>query len=253
MPTSQNPPPSASDPINILVVDDQSGIRLTLKGILGKRGYKVTIAESGEQAIEEVRKQHFQLILMDIKMPGISGVDAFIQIKEISPDTTVILMTAYAMETEIRRAIQEGAYTVIYKPFDMEKVLSLIGECLEKKTLVMVVDDRVEDRNLIRTILEAKGYRVVEAQSGEDCVQKVLERRFHVVLLDVKLPGMDGVETLKQVKKTRPDTVVIIVSALTGQELLEEAMKSGSFAYLRKPFVVDDLLGALQKGLGSLK
>src|SRR5579859_476673 len=97
-------PLNPKEPVSILVVDDQSGIRLTLKGILGKRGYKVAIAESGEQAIEAVRKEHFQLILMDIKMPGISGVDAFIQIKEIAPDTTVILMTAYAMEAEIRRA-----------------------------------------------------------------------------------------------------------------------------------------------------
>src|SRR5271169_3029211 len=158
MKMNPNQPSDTKEPINILVVDDQSGIRMTLKGILGKRGYKVAIAESGEQAVAAVRKEHFHLILMDIKMPGISGVDAFIQIKEISPDTTVILMTAYAMEAEIRRAIHEGAYTVIYKPFDMEKVLALIGECMEDKTLVMVVDDRVEDRNLIRAVLEKKGY-----------------------------------------------------------------------------------------------
>jgi CheY-like chemotaxis protein len=235
---------------NILIVDDQSGIRMTLKRILEKRGYQISVAESGEEALEAVRKQRFQLVLMDIRMQGMTGVDAFIQIKQISPKTVVILMTAYAVEEEIRRAIREGAHAVIYKPFDMEKLLALIAECLDGKSLVLVVDDRLEDRRIIRSILEDRGYKVVESHSGEDCVQKIVEHRFQIVILDIRLPGIDGMETLRQIRGMRPGTAVMIVTAYPNEEELIEAMKGGSLAYLRKPFDVTELLSMLNKHLG---
>ena len=243
----ETPPP----PVNILVVDDQAGIRLTLKGILSKKGYNVVVADSGLQAIAEARKTKFSLVFMDIKMPGISGVDAFIKIKEISPGTSVILMTAYAMEDEIRRAIREGAYTIVYKPFDMEKILTLIAECLGTRALVLVVDDRIEDRSLLRTIMESKGYAVVTAESGEDCLRMILEKRFQVILLDIRLPGIDGLVTLREIKKTRPDTTVIMLTAMDNEELVKEAMANGSFAFMRKPFEIKELLSIVQKSLQS--
>ena len=234
-----------------MVVDDQAGIRLTLKGILSKKGYNVVVADSGLQAIAEARKTKFSLVFMDIKMPGISGVDAFIKIKEISPGTSVILMTAYAMEDEIRRAIREGAYTIVYKPFDMEKILTLIAECLGTRALVLVVDDRIEDRSLLRTIMESKGYAVVTAESGEDCLRMILEKRFQVILLDIRLPGIDGLVTLREIKKTRPDTTVIMLTAMDNEELVKEAMANGSFAFMRKPFEIKELLSIVQKSLQS--
>jgi two-component system, NtrC family, response regulator HydG len=228
--------------VRILVVDDQPGMRLTLKGILKKKGYEVAIAEDGLQAVEMARKTEYRVIFMDIKMPGISGVEAFVRIKQFSPKATVIMMTAFAMEDEIKRAIQEGAYAVLYKPLDIEKILRVVSESLEKQTLILLVDDRVEDRNLFRVILEKRGYSVTEVESGEECIKLIKEKRFQVILLDIKLPGIDGVETLKEIKSVRPDVAVIMVTAYSENELVEQAMQGGSLAFLKKPLDIQKLI-----------
>ena len=89
---------SDQEKIKILVVDDQAGMRLTMKGILTRRGYDVTVAEDGAKALEAVKSMKFRIIFMDIKMPGMSGVDTFVKIKEINPKATVIMMTAFALD-----------------------------------------------------------------------------------------------------------------------------------------------------------
>jgi len=117
---------------NILVVDDLRNIRLTLSGILEDRGYNVVTAEDGYQAIEAIRETHFNVILMDIKMPGINGVDTYIEVKKIDPKAVVIMMTAYSLEDLVKRAVSEGVYTCIYKPFDIDKVIALVEDAIEE-------------------------------------------------------------------------------------------------------------------------
>lgn len=232
-------------PIKVMVVDDQLGMRATLGGILKRKGYEVTMAEDGYKAIEEVKKDFYRIIFMDIKMPGINGVETFIQIKSLSPQTTVIMMTAFAMEELIKKAIQEGAYSVLYKPLDMEKVFSIVETCLESKTLILMVDDQLEHRATLKGILERKGYSVVEAHNGYECLEQVKERKFNVIILDIKLPGMDGVETLKQVKAIRPDVSVLMVTGYSVQNLVEDAMQSGAYACLHKPFDVEKIMNTI--------
>ena len=117
---------------NILVVDDLMNIRLTLGGILEDKGYNVVTAEDGYQAIEAIRETHFDVIFMDIKMPGINGVDTFREVKKIDPKAMVIMMTAYSVEDLIKKAISEGVYTCIYKPFDIEKVIALVEDAVKE-------------------------------------------------------------------------------------------------------------------------
>jgi len=112
--------------IKVLVVDDLRSIRLTLGGILEDEGYNVVLAENGYQAIEAAKQTTFDLIFMDIKMPGINGVQTFREIKKINPEAVVIMMTAYSVEDLVREALGEGAYAVVYKPFDIEKIVSII-------------------------------------------------------------------------------------------------------------------------------
>lgn len=238
-----------NETIKILVVDDQAGMRLTLKGILSRKGYQVTVAESGEEALDAVRRTDFRVIFMDIKMPGMSGVETFIKIKEVRPKSTVIMMTAYAVEDEIKRAIREGAYAVVYKPFDMEKILGIVDECLGQQTLVLVVDDFLEHRDMLRHVLEKKGHKVVVAESGEECLRQVKERRFQIVLMDIKLPGMDGVETMKQIKEIRPDVSVVMLTGYSVEDMVKEAIENGSLACLHKPIDVEKLFLLVEKSL----
>jgi len=115
---------------NILVVDDLKGMRVTLGGILEDEGHNVVLAENGYQAIEAAKQTSFDLIFMDIKMPGINGVQTFREVKKINPQAAVIMMAAYSVEYLVREALEEGAYAVVYKPFDIENILSIIESAL---------------------------------------------------------------------------------------------------------------------------
>lgn len=115
---------------NVLVVDDLKSIRLTLGGILEDEGYDVVLAEDGYKAIEAAKQTTFDLVFMDIKMPGINGVQTFREIKKINPEAVVIMMTAYSVESLVRQALGEGAYGVVYKPFDIDEIVSIVDSAL---------------------------------------------------------------------------------------------------------------------------
>jgi DNA-binding NtrC family response regulator len=115
----------------ILVVDDEEGMREFLTYMLEGESYEVSTATSGLEALEKVRHQEFALVLADIKMPGIDGLELLRRIKEIDEQAVVIVMTAYASLDTAIKAIKFDAYDYLVKPFaDTDKVLSIIEKGL---------------------------------------------------------------------------------------------------------------------------
>ncbi|MHA1378071.1 MAG: response regulator [Candidatus Helarchaeota archaeon] len=114
---------------NLIIVDDNIEICETLKDIFDDIGYKVTIANNGYDVIELIRSDGYDFILMDIKMPGINGVETFKKIKEINPKLKVIMMTAYSLDDLINEAKKEGAYAIFNKPLDIKRIIRLIESC----------------------------------------------------------------------------------------------------------------------------
>jgi CheY-like chemotaxis protein len=105
----------------ILVVDDNVSQCKTMSFILERKGCTVGIAENGPEAIEIAKKNPFDIIFMDIKMPVMNGAEAYTRIKKIRPGAKVIMMTAYAVEDLIGQALAEGAFGILYKPLDIKK------------------------------------------------------------------------------------------------------------------------------------
>ena len=227
---------------NVLVVDDLRSIRLTLGGILEDEGHNVVTAEDGYQAIEAVKKTHFDAIFMDIKMPGINGVQTFREVKKIDPEAVVIMMTAYSVEDLVKEALEEGAYAIIYKPFDIDRIIAIIEELLHEKILILVVDDQFADRETLKAILEDKGYRVATANDGAEAIEMVKSRHYDIIFLDVRLPDMNGVETFEQVKKIDPGATVIMMTGYTEEDLVKRAMNSGAYTCLHKPFDMEKVI-----------
>ena len=226
---------------NVLVVDDQIGMLETFTDILEDKGFDVDTAEDGFQAIRKVKEQGFDIIFMDIKMPGINGVQTFREIKKINPKASVIMMTAYSAEDLVKEAIEEGAYTVIYKPFDMDKVIQTIERVLQT-VLILVVDDRLEDRETFKDILVSKGYKVTTARDGYEAIELVKKGSFDIIFIDVKMPGIDGVKTFEEVHKIRPDIPVIMVTGYSAEELVKDAIDKGAYACIYKPLDMDKVL-----------
>jgi len=231
---------------NILVVDDIRSIRLTLGGILEDEGYNVVTVENGYQAIEAVRRSHFDAIFMDIKMPGINGVQTFREIKKIDPEAVVIMMTAYSVEELVEQALKEGAYAIIYKPFDMDKIIAIIERLLKERTLILVVDDEFGDREALKVTLEDKGYRVATARDGAEAIEMVKKRHYDIIFLDAKLPNMDGIETFEQVKKIDPGATVIMMTGYTEEESVRRAVSQGAYTCIYKPFNMEKVIALVE-------
>ena len=243
----------SNEKTNVLVVDDLKSMRLTLGGILEDKGHNVVTVENGYQAIEAVKKRHFDVIFMDIKMPGINGVQTFREVKKVDPKAAVIMMTAYSVEDLVKEALEEGAYAIVYKPFDIDRIIALIEELLHEKTLILVVDDQFSDRETLKVILEDKGYRVATAKDGTEAIEMVRSRHYDIIFLDVKLPDMSGVETFERVKKIDPEATVIMMTGYTEEDLVRRAISEGAYTCIYKPFDVEKVMGLVEEIMGARK
>ena len=119
----------------ILVVDDDSNIANSLKVVLQKEGYIIRVASSGEEAIEEVEKDKPDLILLDMVLPGLSGIETLKTIETFNQEAIVIVITAYPSFESAAEAVRCGAYDYIVKPYNIDEVLFTIKKALEKKKL----------------------------------------------------------------------------------------------------------------------
>ena len=140
----------------ILVADDEQSMREFLDIMLKKEGYKVSLASNGEEVVKLVDNDLFDLVLLDIRMPKLDGISALKKIKSTSPETIVIMITAYASADTAIKAMKEGAYDYITKPFKVEEIKLIINNALEKKNLQkenillkQVVRDRYHFGNII--------------------------------------------------------------------------------------------------------
>jgi len=117
--------------LKILVVDDEESHRVMLKAVLGAEGYRVAEASDGTEALAAVDKEAFDLILMDIRMTNMDGIEALTEIRKISPQVPVLIMTAYASVKTAVEALQAGAFDYLTKPLDTEELKILIEKALD--------------------------------------------------------------------------------------------------------------------------
>ncbi|MFQ5812018.1 MAG: response regulator [Anaerolineae bacterium] len=228
---------------SILIVDDDVGMGETLSDIMEDMGYCIAVALDGYEAVEKVREAAFDVILMDIKMPGMNGVETFKEIKKIRPATAVVMMTAYALGDLIKEAQREGAYDVIHKPFDMEKMLGLI-EGVGGEGSILVVDDDPNTCEAFKDILEDKGYQVSTALSGEAAIEIVRENRYDMIFIEMKLPAMDGLQTYLAIRKLNPQAVAVMMTSYyrEASDLVVEALRKDAYTCLYKPFNVGKVI-----------
>src|SRR3990167_4282721 len=119
----------------VLIVDDERGMREFLTIMLQKEEYKVTSAGSGKEALEYIAQQTYDIVITDIRMPQITGLDVLKAVKESSPETTVIVITAYASTETAVEAMKQGAYDYITKPFKIEEIRLIVRNALERRRL----------------------------------------------------------------------------------------------------------------------
>jgi two-component system response regulator HydG len=204
--------------VRILVVDDEQHIRNSLATWFREEGYEVSVAASGKDALAAVAREGTNILLVDIKMPGMDGLELQRRVRELAPDATIIIMTAYASVETAVEALKEGAYDYIVKPFDPEAVSRLVRKAAERYSLL------AENRALRERISAASPSLIT---SGSPAMAKVIE-------------------LVEQVAPT--DTSVLITGESgTGKELVSHLIHDKSQRRFG-PFVVENC-GALAEGV----
>ena len=111
---------------HVLIVDDESGIRESLSGVLEDEGYKASTAQSGEECLELLRKSHYDVVLLDIWMPGIDGLEVLEKIKEFEDRPEVVMISGHGSIESAVRATKLGAYDFLEKPLSLDKTLIVV-------------------------------------------------------------------------------------------------------------------------------
>jgi two-component system response regulator HydG len=198
----------------ILLVDDNEAFLDSTKDVLEDEGYDIVTASSGVEAIRHVEMRPFDLVLMDIKMPGLSGIDAFVEIKKRTPDVKVIMCTAYIVEAAIRKALAEGAYAVLNKPFEMDLLFRTIDNALSSSKFhgpILVADDDEQLCSALQNVLASAGNTVFVAKDGLEALKLADARHFDILLLDADLPLINGTELHSLIKARQPDLLATII------------------------------------------
>jgi DNA-binding NtrC family response regulator len=225
------------DEPTILVVDDNEDLLETFAMILRRRGFIVETADNGAKAIDKFKEHDFDVTLMDIVMPEMNGVEAFRKIREMVPEASIILMTAYSDEEMIQSAKKEGVNKVISKPIRIDHLIELINEAAADQP-ILIVDDDTDICTTLTEVLKLQGYEVVAAGSGEEAVMLARETDCQMAFIDVKLPNIDGLETFLRLKEINPDILTVMMTGFRNEvkEALTKAQEASAITCLYKPF-----------------
>src|SRR5256885_17058487 len=149
-----------AEPATLLVADDDPGLRESLERTLTREGYRVVPASDGRAARGRVQAGGVDLIVTDLRMPGLTGLELLRAAKAIRPDVDVILLTAFGTVEEAVKAMKDGAYDFLTKPFRREQLLKLISKALERR-------DLIEQNRALKKQLE--DLRSEERRVGKEC------------------------------------------------------------------------------------
>jgi len=208
------------DKLNILIVEDGQSQREMLKDFLAREGHRVTEAEDGNTAIRQVQGGHFDLLLLDFKMPGMNGIEVLEKIKNINPTISVIMMTAYGTIETAVDAMKLGAVDYIPKPIDLDQLLALVSRISERQTLI-------RENEILR--------------------QKVRKKGLAQEQIIYKDPGMEAIINMVGRVASSRATLLIMGESGTGKELFANLVHTTS-PRSGKPMIVVNC-GALPETL----
>jgi DNA-binding NtrC family response regulator len=232
----------------LLIVDDEIDTCANLKDIFTDLGYQVDVAYDGLSALELVKTHHYDVALLDLKMPGMDGLELYRRIRQISACTVAVIVTAYATSETARAALAAGAWRILAKPVDFNQLLGLVGEALEQP-LVLVVDDDQELCESLWDLFREHSYRTCLAHNIREADQSLKQQQHNVVLIDMKLPEGHGGDVLRLVHEGNPSARTIVITGYRGEmeELVQQAVASGADAVCYKPFDVKQLLSTVKQ------
>lgn len=233
---------------SILIVEDDELNRTLLERRLNDEGYSITTCGNGLGAIELAKNNKFDLVLLDITLPDISGIKVLEEIRN-DPDlkkSHIIMVTATDDRETVLQCIEKGATDYLIKPFAMRIVKARIKRCLNKgydnkqnivEANILLVDDQELNRDVLAHRLRKNGYHIECVSNGHDAFKELDNNKYDLIILDIMMPDISGVEVLKKIRSegNHQDTPIIMVTAIDSMETINECMRFGANDYILKP------------------
>ena len=232
----------------LLIVDDEPDACANLSDIFVDLGYEVDVAYDALTALELVEKNTYDVALLDLKMPGMDGLELYRRVRQLSAETVAIVVTAYANSGTAASVLDSGAWKILSKPVDVLQLMGLVEQALNEP-LILVVDD---DQDLCASLwdtLHDRSYRVCLANNLETATVRLKQREYNVVLIDMKLPECDGRQILGKVRQMNPNARAILITGYRDEMEIQvqEALGNGADAVCYKPFQMDNLLNTIRQ------
>ncbi len=216
----------------LLVADDDPGLRESLERTLTREGYRVVVASDGRAALERVQGGDIDLVVTDLKMPGLSGIELLHAVKTVAPDLDVILLTAFGTIEEAVKAMKDGAYDFITKPFQRQQLVRVVRAALERRDLIRqnraLQEELAALRGQPQLIGASPAFRRMQA-----LVEQVADSSATVLVQGESGTGKEGVARLIHQRSPRRDRPFVAVNCAA---LPETLLESELFGYERGAF-----------------
>jgi len=231
--------------MRILIVDDDVDFADSLALALDGRGHQIEIAHSGEEAISKCSSSSFDVTLMDVKLPGINGVESFKQIRGMKPDARVIMMTGFSVDQLLKEAVDQGAYGVLHKPLNLDELITILKA--QEPQIVLIADDDEEFSAAMREVLQHHGFTVFNALTGKQALQVLDSQRIDVLILDLRMPELSGIDVFFEQNQRGTPVATVIVTAFADEHAAEikRMLASSAKQVFRKPCDPRDLISTV--------
>lgn len=244
-----------TQPLNIFIVDDDREFARSLHLLFKVEGYETAFAFGGEEAIDRFRARDFDIVFVDMRMPGMNGIACLEGLRRIDPDAKMLLMTAYGTRDLMTDALSSGALGVLSKPLDVDDLLVAL-RAIEKGD-VLVAGNDPHFVEAMTALLADNGYGVFVARDEEAAVEAVLRRDLDVLIVDLTIPESNGMQIMPRLKELKRTVPTVLASARMGETAYNEAVLpirslTDCLAQTYQPSeflrTIEDLVGTPDKG-----
>ena len=242
--------------IKLLVADDSPTVHTFFAGVLGQwpQPVEIVAVQNGRDCMNQLENGRIDLAFVDINMPELSGMEAVSVARYRGVKTFITLMSVRASESRFELARRLKAYEYLVKPFGAKEIENILRtyQLISVPTKALIVDDSATVRRMIRKITAASIFRIAcdEAGDGMTAIDKFDEGKHDIIFLDCNMPGIDGVQTLTELRERNPRARVIMISSERNEERIREAIRLGAIDFIHKPFGAADVDHVLHKAYG---
>jgi FixJ family two-component response regulator len=249
----------------ISIIDDDESVRRTTTRLIESFGFRAAAFDSAEKFLGSGRLNDTSCLVVDVQMPGMNGLQLQSQLAAADRHIPIIFITAFEDKESRRQAMQAGAIAFLGKPFNDEQLLQGIRLALHEfgdepgaaGNLISIIDDDESARRDTTRLIESFGFRAAAFESGESFLSSGQLDCSSCLIVDVRMPGMNGLQLQNQLAAADCRTPIIFITAHDDKESHRRAMQAGAVAFLAKPFSDEQLLewirSALRQEKGGIK